>query len=71
MSEGWRSCRELPQCGERDWVRFDDLITTRTTEAARSFSSGTTGLPKAAMLTHYKLLRSMLLDVIGAPGHGW
>ena len=49
---GFQSWETLLDKGEEDWVRFDDLETARSTEAARMFSSGTTGLPKAAMLTH-------------------
>lgn len=42
--------------GEKDWVRFDDKKTAQSTTAARLFSSGTTGLPKAATLTHYNFV---------------
>lgn len=42
--------------GEEDWVRFNDLKTAKTTEAARLFSSGTTGLPKAAMISQHNLI---------------
>ncbi|KAF2806774.1 AMP-binding enzyme [Mytilinidion resinicola] len=35
---------------------FNDLGTCKTTTAARLFSSGTTGLPKAALLSHYNLI---------------
>lgn len=53
---GFLSWTELFEHGERDWVRFDDLETCRTTQAARLTSSGTTGLPKATMTTHYNLI---------------
>jgi acyl-CoA synthetase (AMP-forming)/AMP-acid ligase II len=53
---GFQSWETLLTHGEEDWVRFDDLQTAKTTEAARMFSSGTTGLPKAAMVTHYNLI---------------
>ena len=44
LPTGSKSWRELLSHGERDWVRFDDLQTTKTTAAMRLFSSGTTGL---------------------------
>lgn len=37
-------------------MRFDDEKTSRNTTAARLFSSGTTGLPKAAVISHYNLI---------------
>ncbi|KAK3672723.1 hypothetical protein LTR78_007309 [Recurvomyces mirabilis] len=51
--ESWRT---LLEHGEEDWVRFDDLETARKTTAFLMFSSGTTGLPKAAQLSHYNLV---------------
>ena len=56
IPEGFKSWETLLGHGEEDWVRFDDLNAAKTTEAARLFSSGTTGLPKAAMNTHYNLV---------------
>lgn len=53
---GRRSWRELFDHGEQDWVRFDDFKTSSTSTAARLFSSGTTGLPKAVTMTHYNLI---------------
>ncbi|KAL4914848.1 hypothetical protein BDW62DRAFT_204212 [Aspergillus aurantiobrunneus] len=50
------SWRELLNAGEEDWVRFDDEQTAKTTAAARLLSSGTTGLPKAVMITHHNLV---------------
>ncbi|KAB8226882.1 acyl--CoA ligase [Aspergillus alliaceus] len=49
---GLKSWQELFSAGEGDWVRFDDLKTCEETTAARLFSSGTTGLPKATEITH-------------------
>ncbi|KAJ5875745.1 uncharacterized protein N7473_013092 [Penicillium subrubescens] len=62
---GQKSWKELFKFGEADWVRFNDLETARTTTAARLFSSGTTGLPKAVMITHYNLIAQHEL-VLGA-----
>ncbi|KAJ5921644.1 hypothetical protein N7454_009118 [Penicillium verhagenii] len=53
---GHKSWKALMGHGEEDWVRFNDLRIAETTTAARLFSSGTTGLPKAAMITHYNLI---------------
>lgn len=54
--EGSKSWQELLSHGEKDWVRFDNLKTSSTTAAARMFSSGTTGLPKAACVTHHNFI---------------
>jgi acyl-CoA synthetase (AMP-forming)/AMP-acid ligase II len=56
VPEGFKSWRSLLEHGEEDWVRFDDLETSKKTTAGRYFTSGTTGLPKAAMLSHYNLV---------------
>lgn len=53
---GFRSFRALFSSGEEDWVRFDDRSISENTTAAYLFSSGTTGLPKAAVLSHYNLV---------------
>src|SRR5258706_6257902 len=53
---GFRSWRQLMSHGEKDWVRFNDEKTSKETTAARLFSSGTTGLPKATMASHYNLI---------------
>ena len=49
---GFSSFQTLLNHGEKDWHRFDSFETAKSTEACRLFSSGTTGLPKATMLTH-------------------
>ncbi|KLJ05654.1 hypothetical protein EMPG_09366 [Blastomyces silverae] len=53
---GHKSWTELLKHGEADWVRFDDSETCKNTTAARLFSSGTTGLPKAAVISHQNLI---------------
>lgn len=66
---GFRSWDELLKAGEQDWVRFDDLKTTKETTAARLFSSGTTGLPKAVTITHYNMVaqHELVFDVHPRP----
>ena len=39
--------------GERTWEKIDDVETAEATPAALFITSGTTGLPKAAVLSHY------------------
>jgi len=56
LSLGMPSWKELLTHGEEDWLRFDDLKTAQETTAARLFSSGTTGLPKAVVISHYNLV---------------
>ncbi|KAJ5219454.1 uncharacterized protein N7498_001553 [Penicillium cinerascens] len=56
IPNGMKSWKELLNFGEDDWVRFDDFNKAQTTTAARLFSSGTTGLPKAVTITHYNLI---------------
>jgi acyl-CoA synthetase (AMP-forming)/AMP-acid ligase II len=54
--DGFKSWKVLLDHGEKDWERFHDLETVKNTTAARMFSSGTTGLPKAAAISHYNLI---------------
>ena len=56
IPSGMRAWDDLLDAGEEDWVRFDDLESVRKTTAARLFSSGTTGLPKATIITHYNMI---------------
>lgn len=66
--EGVRSWETLLQHGEEDWIRFDDDHTQRTTVANLGFTSGSTGLPKAAMISHsYMVYQLWALQSKGKP----
>ena len=62
VPEGFSSWETLLSQGEEDWVRFNDIKAAKETEAARLFSSGTTGLPKAAMISHHNLIAQHTLN---------
>ncbi|KAL8698837.1 MAG: hypothetical protein Q9201_006351 [Fulgogasparrea decipioides] len=47
-----RSWTSLLEHGEADWVIFSDPKQAKSTIATLSFTSGTTGFPKAAMIPH-------------------
>lgn len=64
---GSRSWKQLLNFGEEDWVRFNDSKTASETTAARLFSSGTTGLPKAVTITHYNLIAQHELVIESTP----
>lgn len=59
---GLKSWRILFDHGESDWERFNDLEAAQNTQAARLFSSGTTGLPKAAVLSHYNFIAQEMMN---------
>ena len=56
VPEGWTSWRSLLTHGEQDWIRFDNYERSRSTTAALMFSSGTTGFPKAIMISHMNIV---------------
>lgn len=61
---GLSSWRALMQHGESDWERWNDEKRSKGTTAARLFSSGTTGVPKAVDMTHYNFVaqHTMVLE---------
>jgi 4-coumarate--CoA ligase len=69
VPSGFQSWRTLLDHGEADWERFDDLEIAKNTTVAHLFSSGTTGLPKAAILSHYNFIaqHSMVNDFFPSP----
>lgn len=62
IPDSFKSFKDLMKHGEKDWVRFDDEETSRKTTAARLFSSGTTGPPKAAGLSHFNLVAQQYVN---------
>ncbi|KAI9731739.1 MAG: hypothetical protein M1834_004528 [Cirrosporium novae-zelandiae] len=69
LPKGFCSWTTLMQHGEQDWVCFDDEEMSKNTTAARLFSSGTTGLPKAAMLSHHNLIaeHTLVVEIVPCP----
>ena len=53
VPEGFRSWEWLLSQGQEDWLEITDRETLESTEIARLTTSGTTGLPKTAMQSHY------------------
>lgn len=51
---------DLLKYGEADWIRFNDEETAKSTPAAMYSTSGTGGLPKAAVLSHFALVAQHL-----------
>lgn len=53
IPDGFKSWKELFQHGEDGWVQFDNERTAKETTACLVTTSGTTGLPKMAVLSHH------------------
>jgi 4-coumarate--CoA ligase len=53
LPSGFRSWEWLLSHGEHDWDHITDRHTLEHTEVARLTTSGTTGLPKTAMQSHF------------------
>ncbi|PYH65279.1 adenylate-forming enzyme AfeA [Aspergillus vadensis CBS 113365] len=51
---------DLLACGEEDWIKFDDETLAKTTPAAMYCTSGTSGLPKAAIISHQAVVSQHL-----------
>ncbi|KAI9714012.1 MAG: putative NRPS-like protein biosynthetic cluster [Bogoriella megaspora] len=52
-SENFKNWRTLLNHGEQHWVSFDDEAEAKNTISSLMLTSGTTGLPKAAAISHY------------------
>ena len=62
-----RSWNDLLGHGEEEWIRFK-APEERDTVAMLGFTSGTTGLPKAAMITHnYLVSQTWAIESRGKP----
>lgn len=46
----------LLECGESGWLMFNDPVVAQNTPAAMFSTSGTGGLPKAAILSHHAIV---------------
>ena len=55
------SVQELLKYGECDWVRFSSEEEAKNTTAALLSTSGTTGLPKAAMISHHSFVKQSIM----------
>jgi 4-coumarate--CoA ligase len=55
---GCRDWRDLLRHGEQDWRRIKDTGMAKSTVAVLQSTSGTTGLPKVAVSSHYALVAS-------------
>ena len=53
IPDGYVSWSRLLEYGEEDWLAFDDKAKSQSTIAALNSTSGTTGLPKMAAISHY------------------
>ena len=55
------SWKVLLQNEEEDWHCFNDEQQARKTTAALLWTSGTSGLPKAAVMSHYAIMAQAVL----------
>lgn len=54
--ESYLNFSQLLSYGENDWVSFNDEAIAKSTPAAMFSTSGTGGLPKAAVLSHHAIV---------------
>ncbi|KAL2838702.1 hypothetical protein BJY01DRAFT_32974 [Aspergillus pseudoustus] len=58
--ESYLSFTNLLGYGENDWIAFNDEMIAKSTPAAMFSTSGTGGLPKAAILSHHAIVSQHL-----------
>ncbi len=70
LESGDDNCMNLAHLlgyGENDWIRFDDEMIAKSTPAALFSTSGTGGLPKAAVLSHHAIVSQHLTLAYDVP----
>ena len=65
------SWRELLNHGQEEWIQFNDVERSRTTPAVYLTSSGTTGLPKVVVMSHYSIVTQLTLSVYTTEEAQW
>lgn len=61
MHQNSNTVQDLLRHGEADWIRFNEEDEAKHTTAALLSTSGTTGLPKAAMISHYNCVMQNIM----------
>ena len=56
FSSKYKAVHDLLMRGQMDWIRFENEGQAKSSTAILLSTSGTTGLPKAAMHSHYSLI---------------
>lgn len=61
LESGYPSWSSLLTHGEENWIAFNDEHKSKSTIAALLSTSGTTGIPKAAELSHYSFVAQNIM----------
>jgi long-subunit acyl-CoA synthetase (AMP-forming) len=56
VPDGFHSWETLLKNGQSDWIKFNDEKSAKSTTAVLLSTSGTSGLPKVAAMSHYALV---------------
>ncbi|KAL4988526.1 hypothetical protein BDW68DRAFT_91024 [Aspergillus falconensis] len=65
--ESYLNFAQLLGYGENDWITFNDEMIAKSTPAAMFSTSGTGGLPKAAVLSHHAIVCQHLTIAYDVP----